>query len=78
MWTPPYKTKAIAYKSTVTGKVYSMSEYANHGNGGTKTFRVREKDGSWVEVDRLDLPADEYPYEYVYEDPMSHKPKWMD
>jgi len=71
----PYKTKMVGYKSLVTGKVYPSGPggYVNHGHGGTVVYE--RKSGEYEEY--TDLPADEYPYTAVYEDPDLTKPKWM-
>lgn len=74
MWKPPYKTRPVAYKSLITGKTYKFGPggYCNHGYGGVKVFE--RKDGTYDEY--TDLPADEYPYTIVYEDPELSKPTW--
>jgi hypothetical protein len=72
----PYKTRPAAYKSLVTGNVfeYGPGKYSNHGYGGIKTvFNPKTKEYEEYQ----DLPADEYPYTILYEDPVLSKPAWM-
>lgn len=74
----PYKTKMVGYKSLKTGKVYPSGPggYANHGYGGIKVVE-RKVEKTVVYDEYHDLPADEYPYTVVYEDPELSKPAWM-
>lgn len=74
VWTPPYKTKPRAWVSR-DGVEYPYGNYSNHGYGGIKVHQYRDKDGTMVYKEYLDLPADGYPYTLVYEDPVP--PAWL-